>query len=205
MAQLVDDVLNMAIQDSTEYRMLRSAIAQSELALADCKNRDYLPQLRRLHVWNLANMGDSLYKGGHHSDALAFYIQAIKVDCDESSVLNQIGVCLILLGKIERALYYFELLHRRASTPVDRALALFNSAICHKISGNLNEAIIHLRKSLRCSTDDETIAELDNLKELNSRQAFRAFKHNIFSKNVLPEAKAVDTHPQRDRSKEFGG
>ena len=197
-------MLNMAIQDSTEYRTLHSAIAQSESALSDCKNRDYLPQLRRLHVWNLANMGDGLYKAGHHSDALAFYIQAIKVDCDEPSVLNQIGVCLILLGQIERALYYFELLDRRASTSIDRALALFNSAICHKISGNLNEAIISLRKSLRCSTDDETLAALDDLKELNSRRAFSVFKHNIFSKNVLPEATKSDAQPQRDRSKEFG-
>lgn len=194
----------MTIQDSTEHRKLQSAIAQSDLALSDCKNKDYLPQLRRLHVWNLANMGDSLYRAGNHSDALSFYIQAIKVDCDEPSVLNQIGVCLILLGKIERALYYFELLGRRATTPLDRALALFNSAICHKISGNLNEAIISLRKSLRCSADDTTAAELDNLKELNSRQAFRTFKHNIFSKSVLPETKTREIH-QHDRTKEFGG
>lgn len=195
----------MTFPDSTEHRTLQSAIAQSELALNDCKNKDYLPQLRRLHVWNLANMGDSLYKSGNHSEALSFYTKAIKVDCDEPSVLNQIGVCLILLGKLERALYYFEQLDRRSTTPEDKALALYNSGICHELSGNLNEAIISLRKSLRNAQDDATAEKLEQLKELNSRQAFRTFKYNVFSKNVLPEAKKGDMEPQRDRSKALGG
>lgn len=174
-------------QSELEYQSLLSNIEQSERALLDCSNPDYLPKFQRLHVWNLANMGDYFYRQGKHSEALGYYIQAKKIDCDEPSVLNQIGVCLITLGKIDRALYYFELLDRRAPSFSDRALALFNMAICHKLSGNLNDAIIALRKSLRCETDDATLAELENLKELNSRQAYRAFKHHIFSKNVLPQ------------------
>lgn len=193
----------MTIQDSTEYRTLATAIEQSELALRNCKNKDYLPQFRRLHVWNLANMGDYFYKQDLPSDALGYYIQAKKVDCDEPSVLNQIGVCLILLGKIDRALYYFEILDRRAPSLADKALALFNTGICHKLVGNLNEAILSLRKSLRHDKDDTTAAELELLKELNSRQAYRIFKNNIFSKNVLSKVE-IDIQPQHNRSKEFG-
>lgn len=193
----------MTIQNSTEYRTLATAIEQSDLTLRNCENRDYLPQLRRLHVWNLANMGDFFYKKELPSDALGYYIQAKKVDCDEPSVLNQIGVCLSLLGKLDRALYYFEQLDRRAPNLADKALALFNIGMCHKLSGNLNDAIIFLRKSLRCKTDDATATELDFVKDLNSRQAYRTFKHSIFSKNLLSKVE-IDIQPQHNRSKEFG-
>ena len=192
----------MAIQDNIEFLALLEAIQQSESALNNCINKDYLPKFRRLHVWNLANLGDALYQAGAHAEALGFYIQAIKVDCDEPSVLNQIGVCLVTLGKIERALYYFDLLIRRADNPSDKGLAYFNTGICHKISGNINEAIISLRKSIRCFPDDEAIAELDALKELNSMQAFRHFKNSLFSKNVL-SAPTMDS-PESETSKKFG-
>jgi Tfp pilus assembly protein PilF len=193
----------MPIETISEYQTLLASVDQSQQALDACTNDDYIPQLQRLHAWNLANVGDCLYEQGLHSDALAYYIRAKKIDCDEPSVLNQIGVCLLELGKIDRAAYYFDLLHRRAPSMSYKAVALFNSAICHKCSGNLNEAIIALRKSLRCEADDSTTLELEKLKELNSRQAYRTFKHHIFSKNVLPQAE-INAVPQRNNSKEFG-
>ena len=90
----------MAIQDTAEYQRLQAEIGQSELELNHCSNPDYIPQKQRLHLWSLASMGDYLYRNGLYSEALVYYTKAKKLDCDEPSILNQIGVCLIKLGTI---------------------------------------------------------------------------------------------------------
>lgn len=201
---LMNNVLKMAISDTVEYHELTTTIKQTELELTNCENQDYLPQRNRLHVWSLAKMGDYLYRQGLTSDALSFYIQAIKKDCDEPSVLNQIGVCLIQLQKLDRALYYFELLYRRASTFVDKALALFNCAVCYKLLGNFNEAIKLLRKSNKYVEDESTLKEIDKLKDLNSRQAFHGFMGKVFN-NRAAMPKEHEFAPSDDNSKKFGG
>ena len=178
--------------DTVEFLSITSKIKQAEHALMSCTNEDYLPQLTRLYVWSLASLGDYFYRQTLISDALNYYIQAIKKDCDEPSVLNQIGVCLIHLGKLDRALYYFDLLYRRATDFVDKALALFNSAVCYKMLGNFNEAIKLLRKSIKYVTDASELKEVDtmihSLKELNSRQAFRGFMGKVFDRVLVPAA-----------------
>ena len=131
-------------------------------------------------------MGDHLYMLDLYSEALSYYVQAKKIDCDEPSVLNQIGVCLTFLGKIERALYYFELLERRAETPEDKALALSNCAYCHELLNDINAAVVALRKSIKHVPTQDAITKLDALKELNSRRALRTCMQGIFSKSVLP-------------------
>lgn len=201
---LLNNMLKMAISDTVEYHEITTTIKQTELELTNCKNEDYLPQRSRLHVWSLADMGDYLYKQGLFSDALNYYIQAIKKDCDEPSVLNQIGVCLIELGKLDRALYYFDLLDRRAPTFDYKACALFNMAICYKLHSNFNEAIKLLRKSTKYVEDESTLKEIDRLKELNSRQAFHGFMGKVFNNKVIIQ-KEPEFTPTDDNSNKFGG
>lgn len=192
----------MAVPDTVEYQEIKSAIQKAELDLTDCVNEDYLPQLTRQCVWFLAEMGDRLYNDGLISDALNYYIQAIKKDCDEPSVLNQIGVCLIFLDKIERALYYFELLYRRSTELPDKALALFNMAVCYKLMANFNEAIKLLRKSTKYTECESMLSDIDNLmnsvKELNSRQAFRGFMGKVFDRALVPTTADSQYSPTND-------
>ncbi len=192
----------MAIPDTPEYWKLQTSIEQTELALNHSKD-DYAPQKLRLHVWSLADMGDYLYMLNLYSEALSYYIQAKKLDCDEPSVLNQIGVCLTFLGKIERALYYFELGYRRADNNADKALALFNCGFCHKLSSNLHEAIISLRKSMKYMPDNGTVAELEKLVDLSSKHAYRHFKQSLFSRNVLPKEEVPSKEVDYTKTREF--
>lgn len=194
----------MAIPVTPEYQNLQAAIGQTELALTHCGNPDYIPQKQRSHVWSLADMGDYLYMLNLYSEALGYYIQAKKLDCDEPSVLNQIGVCLTFLGKVERALYYFELLERRADSPADKALALYNCSYSHELLNNFNDAVLALRKSIKHVPDEAAITKLDKLKELNSRRAFRTCMQGIFSKNVLPKEEARTPATEHTKTKEFG-
>lgn len=192
----------MAILNTPEYRQLQTSIEQTEIAL-NHSNEDYAPQKRRLHVWSLADMGDYFYMLNLYSEALSYYIQAKKLDCDEPSVLNQIGVCLTFLGKVERALYYFELGYRRADNNEDKALALFNCGFCHKLSSNLHDAIIALRKSMKYQPDDATTAELEKLVDLSSRHAYRNFKQSLFSRNILPKEEAPSKGVDSTKTREF--
>lgn len=173
--------------ETSEYVKLRDAVERTELDLNHCDNSDYLPQKKRSHVWMLAEMGDYFYTQEHFTEALNYYTQAKRLDCDEPSVLNQIGVCLTFLGKIERGLYYFELLARRANSPEDKALAFFNCAHAHELLNNINDAIVALRKSIKHVPAEDAINKLDHLKEMNARRAVRSCMHGIFSRSSLPK------------------
>jgi tetratricopeptide (TPR) repeat protein len=198
----------MAFSGTPKFHELQTAIGQTELALNHCKNPDYIPQKQRSYVWSLADMGDHFYMLDLYSEALSYYVQAKKIDCDEPSVLNQIGVCLTFLGKIERALYYFELLERRAGTPENKALALSNCAYCHELLNDINAAVVALRKSIKHVPAQDAITKLDALKELNSRRALRNCMQSIFSKPVLPrkeEAVVQDLDSTKTNGNGFKG
>ncbi|HVT62333.1 MAG TPA: hypothetical protein VHD33_02450 [Legionellaceae bacterium] len=172
---------------------LLEAIKISERELANHLGTAYEPQKRRLHVWNLAQMGDRLYFKNHYTEALNYYTQAKQFDCDEPSVLNQIGICLIHLGKIERALQYFDLLSRRVVSTTEKALAWYNMSYCYQISNLLNDAVLALKKSLKFDNNEASAKELATLKERISMKQFTTFKQNLFNKVVLAKEEIRDS------------
>lgn len=120
----------MDFQTDLKYQQLKKVIDSTAVDLENCSHGEYLPQKRRLHTWALADMGDFLYNKDLYSDALTYYTLAKKFDCDEASVLNQMGICLMHLGKIDRSnaaacssLYEYFKLFLRAS------MASFNPGV----------------------------------------------------------------------------
>ncbi len=184
----------MDFQNDLKYQQLKKIIDSTAVDLENCSRGEYLPQKRRLHTWALADMGDYLYNNDLYSDALTYYTLAKKFDCDEASVLNQMGICLMHLGKIDRALYYFEQMSRRAISLSDKALAWYNMSVCYRKTPGLNEAILALKKSLKYSYNEEHAAALEQLKEMNSTKQFLNFTQSIFRKNVLPKEETDSKH-----------
>jgi len=170
----------MAIQNDPVHIELLAHIENSERNIENCVNSGHMPQKRREHVWNLADMGDYLRTQDMNIEALAYYRQALKIDCDEPSVLNQVGVCLILIQKVERASFYFELMSRRVDSDTDKALAWYNISVCHKLLNNFNEAVFALRKSLKFEHCDETASQLAALKDQHAQEEFMNFAGTIF-------------------------
>ncbi|PJD93756.1 MAG: hypothetical protein CK424_01610 [Legionella sp.] len=174
----------MDFQNDLEYQRLQAAIEASAADLENCSNVDYVPQKRRLHMWALADMGDFFYKKGLYSDALPYYTLAKKFDCDETSVLNQMGICLMHLVKIERALYYFEQMCQRTDAPSDKALAWYNISVCyrsHTSKPMLHEAILAMKKSVKHLDNEEGKAILEQLKQLHSTQHYLHARGTLFS------------------------
>ncbi|MCR9192923.1 MAG: hypothetical protein NXI01_09775 [Gammaproteobacteria bacterium] len=193
----------MAIQNDPVHIELLAYIENSERDIKNCDNPDYLPQERRKHVWDLADMGDYLRTQDMNVEALAYYRQAMKIDCDEPSVLNQVGVCLIQIQKVERALFYFELMSRRVDSDTDKALAWYNISVCHQLLNNFNEAVVALRKSLKFEHCDETARQLAMLKAQHAQEEFMNFAGTIFGSrgSMTGQRKRNEEEELSDRTK----
>lgn len=176
---LLTYVLNMAVPNTPVYQKLLAESERSEIGLAACKDPRDKPRLQRLRVWALARIADELYSDQLHTDSLDYYNQAKKINCDELTVINQIGACLVALDKLPRALYYFELMDRRATAALDepevfnrkmkalynmeqrpfdavrndaaedKVFALYNGAHCYQRMGNHEQVIVNYRKILK--------------------------------------------------------
>lgn len=201
----------MDIHNNNLYQRLISDMNESYNNLETCTNKDYIPQRKRLCVWNLAQLGDYHYKKECYTEAIEYYAKARKMDCDEPSILNQMGLCFIKLGKIQRAISCFEEMTRRAGTDVQssmdhrgehKSLPWYNISICHFLEKRYHDAEKAIIKSIKLSPNDaDSLSMLKDIKVKISTHAFLNFKHTLFKTDLLQSEKPQRNSENRTETK----
>ncbi len=178
-----------AIQTDPRYRQLADAIDAASANIDACTNTDYLSGLTRHKANCLTDMGHYFYNKYLYADAMQYYAQARDFLSDDPTILNQLGVCMINLGKYLRAINVFELMERRNSDVDDKALALYNISYCYRLDQEWQKAEVAIKKCLKYNPNDLNSQKiLQELRDWISKLSYLSYRRNLFKTNMLHRA-----------------
>ena len=133
---------------SAGIAVLILVITTSYIGLAEGKNSNLQEHMDK---------GDSLFDQGRYEEAITYYDEALFIDPNDVSALNNKGFALDNLGRHEEAISYYDKVLEINSTDVD---ALNNKGVALDNLGRYEEAITYYDKAL--NVDPKYVAALGN-------------------------------------------
>lgn len=131
----------------------------------------------------LVNCGNCYCHFQEYSKALEYYNKALRY-CSSAVIWNNIGYCLVCLGRYEEACSaYLKALETSGTEDVD---LLVNTAAAFLKSGNYQEAMYYFDKSLQLAPEDHLL--------LNNTAVYLAFR-NCYDQAVKCCEKAIALEP----------
>ncbi|MCP3941854.1 MAG: tetratricopeptide repeat protein [Desulfobacteraceae bacterium] len=129
--------------------------------------------------------GDRLYQLKHYDKAIQEYKKGLENDPRNINLINSLGVCYGVIGKIEQAQKEFT--KAIAMNPVD-VMVIYNIGLIHRINDDEDRAIIYLKKAHGI---DQNVFEIELLLGhllFKQKQWTRALPHLEAAGRLNPDA-----------------
>ena len=184
------------IHADARYQNLIKANEKAKQSIVLSTNPNLKPSLTRLQAERLADIGHYFYNKSLYVEAMNYYAQAREILPDDPSILNQLGICLIQLGKFMRAIHIFELMERRNVNSNDKALAFYNLSYCYRLNQEWQKAEQAIKKSLKYNPEDcNSLKILQELRDYISKSSYMNYPKTLFS-NLAAAKPSIQTSEQ---------
>ncbi|NOX32494.1 MAG: hypothetical protein GXP56_01965 [Deltaproteobacteria bacterium] len=101
--------------------------------------------------------GDRLYQLSKGDMAIKEYQKGLEIKPDDINLINSLGVCFGVMGKLDKAKLEFE---KAIKIKPDEIMVIYNIGLIYKIDKDLDKAVIYLRKAHGI---DESVFEVELL------------------------------------------
>ena len=147
--------------------------------------------------------GDRLYQLDKCKTAMEEYQKGLEIEPDNINLINSLGVCFGVMGKLDMAKLEFE---KAMKINPDELIVIYNIGLLYQIEGDLDNAILYLQKAhgselsifevelllghllIKKKHHDQAIPHLEKASRINPRSGltFR-MKGEIYLEQNLPE------------------
>jgi len=101
--------------------------------------------------------GDRLYQLDRCESAMAEYQKGLEIEPDNINLINSLGVCYCVMGKLAMAKLEFE---KAMKINPDELIVIYNIGLLYQIEGDIDQAIVYLEKA---HSSDLSIFEVELL------------------------------------------
>lgn len=101
--------------------------------------------------------GDRLYQLNRYKMALAEYQKGLEIEPDNINLINSLGVCLGVMGKLDKAKLEFD---KAMKINPNEVMVIYNIGLLYQIEEDIDKAVIYLRKAHGI---DSTVFEVEFL------------------------------------------
>jgi len=152
--------------------------------------------------------GDRLYQLSRYEIAIKEYQKGLEIEPDNINLINSLGVCFGVMGKLDMAKLEFE---KAMKIKPDELIVIYNIGLLHQIEGDIDKAIFYLQKAqgselpvfeielllghllIKKKHHDKAIAHLEKASRINPKSGliFR-MKGEIYLAENCPEKAGLE-------------